>query len=146
MPRRDRLRRLAAPAFLPLVLLAGCGGGEGLSTVPQSCLSSWNSETEPRTSGQHTYDDHGARQAWIHLAEVPPDNPRIPGEETCAVIFVVPPSDIEYGNVGEVVGRGGWTPMRALAPGDPALLREIQAAAGGEANAILFPDGTLQAD
>lgn len=67
------------------------------------------------------------------------------GSSTCAVVFTVPESDPEYGDVGLVVTRFGWASMTELARGDSERLKRIQDSARVEPNAAVFPDGTVQA-
>jgi hypothetical protein len=128
-----------------VVALSGCGGepSDARPAVPEDCLQSWNAETASLTFGRHVYNGHVSRQAQILLVDPGDRALNIKGDEACAVIFVVEPSDDEYGDVGLVVTQFGWASMRELARGDSGRLRELQEAATAAPNARLFPDGTL---
>jgi len=146
--------RRATPAALAIVaaalLAAGCGGeGAGAAAtevpaVPEDCLQSWNSETASLAYGRHVYGTHRASQAQILVVQPEGHSINIKGDQTCAVIFAVDPSDYEYGDVGLVITSFGWASMRELARGDPGALTELQETANAAPNANLFPDGSLE--
>jgi hypothetical protein len=143
---RIRVAPLLAATVLA-ISFAGCGGdGEAQSSVPvpEDCLSSWNSETTAQEFGRHVYNTHDTRQAQVALLEPAEGAFNISGSEACAVIFAVPESDFEYGDVGLVVTRLGWASMQELARGDQVALEEIQREATAAPNATLFPDGSLE--
>lgn len=149
--RSGRLSRGTAACLAACVVAligAGCGGGgegAGAPPVPEDCLESWNAEAVSLQFGQHVYRTHGSARAQVYLAQPEGKAPNIKADETCAVVFSVPPNDYEYGDVGLVVTRFGWASMRELV--DEAERRnEIQDAAGEAPNATLFPDGSLEAD
>jgi hypothetical protein len=100
--------------------------------APQECIDGWNAdEANAAQYGVHFYADHGIRSGWVFLVDV-----------RCAVVFVVPVSDPEYGTDGEVgVPGGGWELMdRAFS--DPYA---IQRQAADNANVALDPAGKLTA-
>lgn len=143
--------RAVLPAAAAAALLAGCGeGGEAAATeappVPEDCLASWNGEAASLAFGKHVFNTHGSARAQIDLVEPAGNAINIKGDEACAVIFAVPPSDYEYGDVGLVVTTFGWASMRELSRGDQAPLLELQEQATEAPNATLFPDGTLGTD
>lgn len=127
---------------------AGCGEeeeGAAAVPVPADCLQSWNSEQTSVAFGRHVYETHDTRQAQVAMLE-PAGKSLIVRGRTCAVIFAVPESDFEYGDVGLVVTELGWASMRELARDDQIELERIQAEATASPNATLFPDGRLEAD
>lgn len=145
--------RRAALALAVSLLVAGCGGnGESGAVaadappVADDCLASWNSQTASLTFGRHAYGEHDSRQAQVTVLETGRGAPNVKGKETCAVVFAVPETDYEYGEVGLVVTRFGWASMRELARGEPRLLEEIQREATAAPNANLFPDGSIDPD
>jgi hypothetical protein len=144
--RGGRLARLAVLAVALTAVLAGCGGGAESSSVavPEDCLESWNAEQTSANFGRHVYTTHEARQAQIALLEPAEQSLNIDGTETCAVIFAVPESDFEYGDVGLVITKFGWASMQELARGDQIALEEIQREATENPNVNVFPDGTLE--
>ena len=147
--RALRGRRASATAVIALALtavLAGCGGdGEEPAAVPvaEDCLRSWNTESASLTFGRHVYEDHQSKQAQVTLLEPSKGAVSVSGPEACAVVFAVPESDVEYGDVGLVVSKLGWVSMKELARGDSARLDQIQREATAAPNANLFPDGSL---
>ena len=146
-PARRRQGQVAvALALAALALVAsGCGAGDDSAAVPipDVCLQSWNSESEPLNFGRHVYDSHTAKQAQVVLL-APSKASTAAGPEACAVVFVVPESDLEYGDVGMIVTRFGWATLSEIAPGDQGRLDQIQRNAAAAPNANLFPDGSLE--
>ena len=144
------IRALRVPAVAAAALglaLAGCGGSEEASSsvaVPEDCLRSWNSEQTAVSFGRHVYETHDTRQAQVALLTPTRQSLNISGPEACAVIFAVPESDYEYGDVGLVVTRFGWASMQELARGDQIELERIQREATASPNVNLFPDGTIE--
>ena len=141
-----RAAPLLAVATLTLVL-GGCGGSEQASSsvaVPDDCLQSWNSEATAVNFGRHVYNTHDTRQAQVALLEPSGQTLNIRGSEACAVVFAVPESDYEYGDVGLVVTRFGWASMQELARGDQIALEQIQAEATANPNVNVFPDGSIE--
>ena len=108
--------------------------------APQDCLDLWNASGSHAFAddGYHFYVDHGIRQAWVfHMTD---------GTGRCAVIFVVPPTDYEYGTDGETenTARNGWILMDSTAAfGAEAV--EVQTQARDNANASLSSLGTIAA-
>jgi hypothetical protein len=144
---RRQISGLLGSAAALALLVAGCGGGESTSeavAVPEDCLESWNAEQTSVNFGRHVYTTHEARQAQIALLEPAEQSLNIDGTETCAVIFAVPESDFEYGDVGLVITKFGWASMQELARGDQIALEEIQREATENPNVNVFPDGTLE--
>ena len=144
---RGRAFRVWALAVVLTFAIAGCGGGEGGASsvaVSEDCLESWNAEQTSVNFGRHVYTTHDARQAQIALLEPAGESLNIEGTEACAVIFAVPESDYEYGDVGLVVTNFGWASMQELARGDQIALEEIQREATENPNVNVFPDGTLE--
>ena len=68
--------------------------------------------------------------------------PNPAGAAPCAVIGVVPETDLEFGNDGEVsLINGGWALMATVPElGDPV---DVQRRAGANANASMLPNGQL---
>lgn len=134
-----------------LVALPGCGGdgsdpaSASVPAVPEDCLRSWNTESAALDYGTHVYTTHRAAQAQVLLVEPSRGSINIKGDQACAVVFAVEPSDYEYGDVGMVITSFGWASMRELARGDAGRLTELQTAAYAAPNVQLFPDGTLEA-
>jgi hypothetical protein len=150
MPSRRSITRAVLATAAAAAALTGCGGeGDAVAEappVPEDCVQSWNAEAASLQFGKHVYNTHGSAQAQIDLIEPAENSINIKGEETCAVIFSVPPSDFEYGDVGLVVTTFGWASMRELSRGDEARSFELQEEATEAPNATLFPDGTLGTD
>jgi hypothetical protein len=147
LPDPLRVTALAGAAAAAVALGAGCGSdaGEGAAAVPPDCLESWNAESPSQTFGRHVYgSEHGARQARVAFYEPGRGSVNVKGEETCGVVFAVPESDIEYGDVGLVVTRFGWASLRELDRTDRARLEAIQREATEAPNATLLPDGRLE--
>ncbi|MGI8728237.1 MAG: hypothetical protein ACR2K6_11250, partial [Solirubrobacterales bacterium] len=129
----------------------GCGGdGDGIegsaaaaAAPPSKCVESWNEAPESQTFGLHAYNEHNARQAEVSEVEAGRGSINIRRDEACAVIFAVPTTDEEYGDVGLAKTRFGWASMRELARSDLQRLNELQARASEQPNAVVFPDGTI---
>ena len=103
----------------------------------QRCVDLWNSDyANLATIGYHLAYHHMVTRVWIF--ELP--NPA--GAARCTVIGVVPETDLEFGNDGEVsLINGGWALMAAVPElGDPV---DVQRRAGANANASMLPDGQL---
>ena len=139
--------RKVTVAVLVLAGLAasGCGSGESdVAAAPESCLREWNTDSVATNFGRHVYDTHEAARAQVAVMKPVASTANIDAAGACAVVFAVPASDGEYGDVGLVVTDFGWAQMRELARDDEAELERIQGAASAAANATLFPDGTLE--
>lgn len=134
---------LAAAATLALSACGGDASGSDAVPVAEDCLQSWNAESASLTFGRHVYGTHQSKQAQVTLLEPAEDALTVGGDEACVVVFAVPESDYEYGDVGLVVTKLGWASMRELAPSDQTRLKQIQREATEAPNANLFPDGTL---
>jgi hypothetical protein len=103
----------------------------------QRCVDLWNSDpVNLATIGYHLAYDHKVSRVWVF--EVP--NPGAAAR--CAVIGVVPETDLEFGNDGEVSRTiGGWALMASVPElGDPAA---VQRQAAANANASMLPNGSL---
>ncbi len=123
----------------------GCGGSGGeVAAAPAECLEGWNEDAVATNFGRHVYDTHESARAQVAVMEPSASAPNVDATGACAVVFAIPESDSEYGDVGLVDSQFGWAQMRELAPGDETELEAIQAAASAAANATLFPDGTLE--
>ena len=146
--RRRHTRRVVAGLAVAALIASGCGGGSGADTasvpVPEDCLRSWNAEVTSKNFGRHVYVAHETKQAQLALLEPEGDALNIRGE-ACAMIFAVPESDAEYGDVGLVITRFGWASMQELARGDQIALEELQREASLNPNVNVFPDGTAEA-
>ena len=99
----------------------------------QACVDLWNGDAANRALiGYHFYYHHGIRRLWVY---------KLPSGR-CAFIGVVPTSDLEYGNDGEVsVAGGGWAFMSDVPElGDP---KAVQAQAVPNANATIGASGAV---
>jgi hypothetical protein len=114
------------------------GGGPPAPVNPlQRCADLWNGDTLNRNLfGYHIYTHHGVRRLWVFA---------LPHSTRCAVIAVVPATDPEFGNDGEVSGPGGtWAFMKDVPElGDPVA---VQTQAFANANASLAADYSLKLD
>ena len=102
----------------------------------QLCVDLWNGDAVNKALvGYHFYYHHLIRRMWVY---------RLPSGR-CAFIGVVPASDPEYGNDGEVsVPSGGWAFMTDVPElGDP---KAVQAQAAASANATLSSDESVKLD
>jgi hypothetical protein len=101
----------------------------------QACIERWNADdANYNYFGVHLYNDHGVRRVWVfQLSTAAP---------RCAVIAVVPETDPEFGNAGEVSNpSGGWSFMNQVPElGDPIA---VQRQAPANANTALEPSGRL---
>lgn len=152
-PRRASSARphflAAVTSLIAAALFAACGGEdeggeEPEVAVPPDCLVSWNGEDASLAGGRHAYDEHAARQAQLAVLETSRGAINIKGDRTCAMIFAVPETDEEYGDVGLAVTKFGWASMQELARLDPSRLEELQREATRAPNVSLFPDGTVE--
>jgi hypothetical protein len=135
----------AALLLLAALTSAGCGGsGTEVVAAPDSCLESWNSDASARNFGSHVYDGHDSHRAQVAIMEPIGSAPNVDAAGACAVVFAIPETDVEYGDVGLVETDLGWASLLELSGGDLAALQEVQDAASAAANASLFPDGTLE--
>ena len=103
----------------------------------QRCVDLWNADAvNLATIGYHLAYDHKVSRVWLFEVPNPGTTPR------CAVIGVVPETDLEFGNDGEVSRTiGGWALMATVPElGDPVA---VQRQAGGNANASMLPTGRL---
>lgn len=131
---------LAASALGALV--AGCGGSLG-PEPPERCIARWNEDEIAKTLGKHAYDGHQIRGAKVEEIAAPPEAKNIRSERTCLVVFAVAEGDREEGRLGLVITRFGWSQLFELGYSDAELI-ELQRSAGGDTNAELFPDGSLE--
>jgi hypothetical protein len=126
------------------VLTVQVGGGSmppPPTTLPtpnplQRCVDLWNGDPVNRALiGYHFYYDHSIRRFWVY---------QLPSGR-CAFIGVVPASDPEYGNDGDVsVPTGGWAFMADVPElGDPKM---VQDQATANANATLSADESVKLD
>jgi hypothetical protein len=102
----------------------------------QHCVDLWNGDAVNRgLVGNHFYAHHSIRRLWVF---------RLPSGR-CAFIGVVPVSDPEYGNDGEVsVPGGGWAFLTDVPElGDPKM---VQDQAPANANATLSSDESVKLD
>ena len=110
------------------LVAAGCGSTRSQADVQASaCVRKFNAE-RAGDIGLHSYVDHGARAARVY---------EIAGE--CAVVFVVPPTDAEYGGVGEFFRGGRWRSTVELP--DPV---QVQSDAAEHPNADVDATGHLK--
>jgi hypothetical protein len=103
------------------------------------CVDLWNADSANLASiGYHLAYHHQVTRVWIF--ELPPTEPGV--APRCVVIAVVPETDPEFGNDGEVSRvLGGWSLMATIAEiGDPV---DVQRRAGTNANASMLADGRL---
>jgi hypothetical protein len=102
-----------------------------------NCVNRWNQDPdEINTLGYHLATHHGVTRVWVFQLQTA-------GGPRCAVIAVVPTSDLEYGKDGAVsrFSTTGWDVMDSVVElGDPIA---VQAQASGNANATLLANGTL---
>jgi hypothetical protein len=102
----------------------------------QSCVDLWNGDPVNRgLVGYHFYYHHSIRRFWVY---------KLPSGR-CTFIGVVPASDPEYGNDGEVSGPGGGWAFLTDVPelGDTKVL---QGQAPANANATLSADESVKLD
>jgi hypothetical protein len=102
----------------------------------QRCVDLWNGDPVNRALlGYHFYYHHLIRRFWVY---------QLPSGR-CAFIGVVPASDLEYGNDGEVsVPGGGWAFIADVPElGDPKV---VQSQAPANANATLSGDESVKLD
>jgi hypothetical protein len=102
----------------------------------QPCVDLWNGDAVNRALiGYHFYYNHSIRRFWVY---------QLPSGR-CAFIGVVPISDAEYGNDGDVsVLTGGWAFMADVPElGDPKV---VQDQASANANATLSADESVKLD
>jgi hypothetical protein len=102
----------------------------------QRCVDLWNGDPVNRALvGYHFYSHHSIRRLWVY---------QLPSGR-CAFIGVVPATDPEYGNDGEVsVSGGGWAFLVDVPElGDP---KAIQGQATANANATLAADESVKLD
>ena len=121
-----RLRTFGAAAAIAAAV-AGCGSRPQSEVQESACVRKFNLE-RAADIGLHSYADHGARTARVY---------RIAGE--CAVMFVVPPTDAEYGGVGEFFSGGRWRSTIEL----PDAV-QVQSDAAEQPNAEVDPTGHLK--
>jgi hypothetical protein len=103
----------------------------------QRCADLWNADGLNRALfGYHIYTHHGVRRLWVF---------ELPHSTRCAVIAVVPATDPEFGNDGEVGDTAGnWAFMKDVPElGDPVA---VQTQAPVNANASLAGDYTIKLD
>lgn len=134
--------RAAAPVIGAALALAGCGSASSGPEPPQRCVDRWNDDGIATVLGEHAYDDHDARRALVEEIAAPAGAENIRTERACLVLFAVAEGDGEEGRLGLVVTRFGWSQLFELGYGEGELV-ELQRTAAGDANADLFPDGTL---
>ena len=139
--------RLAALALgLVAAGITGCGGsdGGGPSPAEEACLNRWNDDQIALTVGLHAHDGHGIRRALVERVETP-DAPNVRTKSTCLVVFAAERGDKEFGTLGLVVTRFGWSQLFELGDSD-ADLDQLQESASVDANASVLPDGKLDLD
>lgn len=146
------MRRRLAPALAGLavtLLLAACGDGAGnepaaeVEPADADCVASWNGEKASEIFGRHVYDEHDARQGRVTIERPGPGALTIRANMTCTVVFAVPPTDEEYGDVGLTETRFGWASMRELDRTDQLRMRRLQQEASEAPNVNVFPDGSI---
>lgn len=132
-------------ALLLPALVAGCGNsGGGASPGAEACVDNWNGEDIALTVGLHAHDGHGIRRALVERVEAP-DAKNVRTKTTCLVVFATERGDKEFGTLGLVVTRFGWSQLFELGESD-AELDALQESASTGANASLLPDGKLDLD
>ena len=102
----------------------------------QRCVDLWNGDPVNRALvGYHFYYHHLIRRFWVY---------QLPSGR-CAFIGVVPATDLEYGNDGEVSAPGGGWAFIADVPelGDSKV---AQGQATANANATLSADESVKLD
>ena len=139
-------RRRSALVLLALALLAGCGGAGGGGASPEAvaCQDSWNDADIALVVGLHAHDGHGIRRALVERVEAP-DAKNVRTKSTCLVVFAAERGDKEFGTLGLVFTRFGWSQLFELGYSDPEL-DDLQESASTGANASLLPDGKLALD
>ena len=102
-----------------------------------ACVNRWNQDPdEVNTLGYHLATHHGVTRVWVFQLQTA-------GGARCAVIAVVPTSDLEYGKDGAVsrFSTTGWDVMDSVVElGDPIA---AQSQAPANANATLLSSGSL---
>jgi hypothetical protein len=112
----------------------------GLPAEVQACVEMWNGDTlASGYYGVHFYEPpptgHAIRQGWVFKTSSQPSR--------CAVVFVVPATDAEYGDDGLVgVPGDGWDSMLAFFGGQAP---QIQGQAAANANVSLDSAGRIAA-
>lgn len=141
-----RGRRVTFAACIAIAALgAGCGGSDApeAEAAPDDCLALWNAEDVALAQGRHAFDAHGVQRAQVAKIAAP-EAENVRTEETCSVFFAVSEGDAEFGTLGLVITRFGWSQLFELGLGEDELER-MQRSASEEANANVFPDGSLDA-
>lgn len=136
-----------APALLVLLLTAlvlGCGGAGGGAPAAEACRDSWNGDDIALSVGLHAHDGHGIRRALVERVKAP-GAPNVRTKSTCLVVFAAERGDGEFGTLGLVVTRFGWSQLFELGYSDGDL-DALQDSASTDANASLLPDGKLALD
>jgi hypothetical protein len=104
----------------------------------QRCVDLWNDDyANVATIGYHLAYHHHVTRVWIFEVAA-----GVGAAARCAVIGVVPETDPEFGNDGEVsLPQGGWELMANVAElGDPL---DVQRRAATNSNASMLPSGEL---
>ena len=102
----------------------------------KGCVDRWNRDGANRALfGSHLYGHHGVRRLWVF---------NLPSGR-CAFVAVVPATDAEFGNDGQVsVPGGGWAFLVNVPElGDP---RVVQTQAAAKANATLRANYSVRLD
>jgi hypothetical protein len=103
----------------------------------QRCIDLWNGDgVNLAIIGYHLAQDHHVTRVWVF------EVPNAGAATRCAVIAVVPETDPEFGNDGEVSNTiGGWTLMAQVPELGDAV--DVQRRAPANANASMLPTGAL---
>jgi len=104
----------------------------------QRCVDLWNADSvNLATTGYHLATHHQVTRVWIFEVAG-----AVGAASRCAVIAVVPDTDAEFGNDGEVsLPQGGWALMATVSElGDPV---DVQRRAAANANASMLATGAL---
>lgn len=149
---RGRLLLVAATigvlgALVAAVLILSDDDEVAFTDAPADCVSDWNADPAALFLGRHQFDFHRYQRLqvrYLTLDAAAGEAAEGEGGATCAVVFAAAALDPEPSSSVLILRPVGWAPLSGA--GTPTeRLAELQQSAQESHNAILQPDGTIDA-
>ncbi len=149
--QRTRLLLVGGITALLALLVGGvllfAGGDEEheFDPAPVACIEAWNGDPANLVLGQHQATAHAYSQVHVvRLTEAGGIAPGTDASSPCGVVFASSSLDTELAAAALIQRPKGWRPLSDTVT-DTKLLSDLQLGAKEEYNALISPNGMIDA-